>query len=743
MSSDGKPGIVSVVSNLATVPRFEKFELSIDLSASYDNPFDPAQVDLNAEFVAPSGKTAAVAGFFYQGYRNRVESNEKARPLLDAVGSPCWKVRFAPAELGRYRYSLTLRNRFRGADEQVRWGPAEFQCVGSGNRGFLRVSPVSRRYFQFDDGSPFFAVGQNLQNDWPQYIHSRLLADAGCNAARVWTFCHWTWLEWTSMPEFPWAKEGDWLRSYAGSGRYNQRIAWIADHHLDQWARDGLRVMLCIGNGVSPGEMHKSGEDRYDFWESNPYNVANGGCVEEPKQFWTDPQARKLYQQKLRYLVARYGYSTGIWAWEFWNELSEATPEIVDWHKEMARYVRSIDPNRHLITTSTWQGEPARFAAVWDLEEMDFTQSHVYAPVSELRDRVEAHRARWQKPHLVGEGGGPAAAIGADNPQSPCPVDPDGIEFHNSLWGAAMAGAAGTTLPWHWRARIEPRNLFFHYHAIARFVEDVPWVGSEFRPFQLKAVPFTSPHDAPRFTPVMIVPLASGWGGKTGRSRFVIGPDGSVAHCDQFAKQLFGSGRKDWRNPPTFEANFPSPGRFAVHIAETSHGILEVSLDGQRVLRDASLNVARKEIQKDFVVDVPAGRHEIKLDNAGGDWINLGYLLVSNFRDTSQHSDLDVWGLRSDDLMLLWVHNRLSQWAFRAAGYAAEPADPAGVTIDGLRDGPYAIEWWDTSKGEVTRREERLCLAGRLFLGLPPVDSDLACKVKPVGRKTSGGGSSK
>jgi hypothetical protein len=367
---------------------------------------------------------------------------------------------------------------------------------------------------------------------------------------------------------------------------------------------------------------------------------------------------------------------------------------------------------------------------MWDLEEMDFTQSHVYAPVPELRHRAEKHLARWKKPHVVGEGGGPAAAIGVDNSRAPCVVDPDGIEFHNSLWGAAMSGTAGTTLPWHWRARIEPRNLFFHYRAVAEFVKDVPWASAKFQALEIRPVPISRPHHEQRFTPVMIVPLASGWGAKTGRSRFVIEPDGSVDHLDQFAKQLFGTGRKDWRNPPTFKANFPAPARFVVRVGETSHGILEVYLDGKRLLREPSLNIPRKEIQKDFSIDVPAGRHEIRLDNAGADWINLEYLLVTNHRNTTQYSDLDVWGLRSDDLVLLWVHNRLSQWSFKAAGYDPEPADPAQVTLDTLRDGPYTIEWWDTYKGQITKTENKLCLGGRLHLDLPPVETDLACKIK-------------
>ena len=42
---------------------YEKFELALDLEATYNNPFDPDEVDLWAEFTAPSGKVQKIWGF--------------------------------------------------------------------------------------------------------------------------------------------------------------------------------------------------------------------------------------------------------------------------------------------------------------------------------------------------------------------------------------------------------------------------------------------------------------------------------------------------------------------------------------------------------------------------------------------------------------------------------------------------------------------------------------------------------
>lgn len=722
MVSSGAPGIIELVPGADPVPRYGRSELTIRVSASYDNPFDPEQVDLSADFVSPSKRSVTAHGFYYQAYKNVNEGDDSKTPMLEAVGMPCWKVRFAPTETGTYTYTVRLRNRFGKVDEEVSAGAATFRCVDSSSRGFIRVSRSNHRHFQFDDGTPFFAVGQNLQNDWPRYQHFRRLAAAGCNAVRIWPFCHWTWLEWTFKPGISWARTGHWMRSYAGAGKYNQRIAWIADHHVAQCERDGLRLMLCLGNGTGGGELSKA--TTYGCWGGHPYSVKNGGFLDEPVELWTHDQARRLYKQRLRYIVARYGYSTSVWAWEFWNELGQATPQIVAWHREMGDYIRRIDPNRHLVTTSTWVQSPQEFTPVWSLPQMDFTQTHIYQGPQIIRRRVGwALRDHPDKPHIIGEGGG-------HFPGEDGSVDPQGIDFHNSLWAGAVSGAAGTTLPWYWRRRIEPRNLFSHYTAVAKFVKDVPWATTKLEPVSPLAVVLLSPQPEPRFSPVMVVPGGTGWGSKPRRNRFLINGDGSVPHVDDLSAALFGSGRAAWRNPPTMQVSCPAAGRLTVYVAETSHAILEVALDGELVLRDDSLNVSRAQVRKSIDIDVPAGKHEIEFRNAGSDWLRIGYILLTHYRDTTRYPDLNVYGVQSDSMALFWVHNRLNEWSFRAAGINPQPVGSAMARPAGLADGNYRVEWWDTYTGAITRTETVTCSAGVIDLRLPVVETDVACIVR-------------
>ena len=86
----------------ASVATYAKFETTATISPTPTNPYDPAQVDLEGHFTAPSGAQSTVPGFPYQAYtRSLVNSRE----LLTPSGALTWKVRFAPTEVGTWSWS--------------------------------------------------------------------------------------------------------------------------------------------------------------------------------------------------------------------------------------------------------------------------------------------------------------------------------------------------------------------------------------------------------------------------------------------------------------------------------------------------------------------------------------------------------------------------------------------------------------------------------------------------------------
>lgn len=71
--------------------------------------------------------------------------------------------------------------------------------------------------------------------------------------------------------------------------------------------------------------------------------------------------------------------------------------------------------------------------------------------------------------------------------------------------------------------------------------------------------------------------------------------------------------------------------------------------------------------------------------------------------------------------------------AFNPADNPPLPPPISGnVTISGLKDGKYKVEWWNTSVGGLIKAEEITCSDGNLVLAVQNLQSDVACKMSPV-----------
>ena len=423
-----------------TITQYGKFEVVIETNAQYKNPFDPKEVDIQLHFITPSGEKHIMPAFYDE-----------------EDGQPIWKARYAPMEIGNYRYYAVLG--------ETKTDERKFECIVGESKGFIRLSPDDYRYFQFDSGDSYFIIGHNVcwTDDYERYFKN--MAAHGENYTRIWMI-HWNVaLEWSG---------GD----YPGLGRYHLDKAKRIDHILELAEKYGIYIMLCLESFNTLRIRNP-----YPAYQGNPYSKENGGMLEKPEQFFTNPEARDLFKRRLRYLVARYSYSPYIHCWEFWNEVDiiekYISSEAVEWHKEMARYLRQIDPMKHPITTSFagTKGDPA----IWQLPEMEFTQNHQYnsKDMAESISQWTKHNiSEFKKPHVFGEFG-----TDAGGPRSE--KDPDGIALHNGIWAAPLSGSAGTAMLWWWDNYIEPRNLYYHFKPFAEFVKDIDWHRSGFRDIEI------------------------------------------------------------------------------------------------------------------------------------------------------------------------------------------------------------------------------------------------------------------
>jgi uncharacterized repeat protein (TIGR01451 family) len=116
--------------------------------------------------------------------------------------------------------------------------------------------------------------------------------------------------------------------------------------------------------------------------------------------------------------------------------------------------------------------------------------------------------------------------------------------------------------------------------------------------------------------------------------------------------------------------------------------------------------------------------------------------LDNGFYDGAQaqvaHPGLRAWGQKDvvNGKAHLWIQNSQHTWRNVVDG---PPIDPIGgtVTINGLKPGPYTVEWWDTYAGEVFKTE---VVDGDTELVLPlphTIDDDIAVQISWAGPELS------
>lgn len=434
--------IRSVTPLQESVGRYEKFELVVDLDAEFSNPYDPQDIWLDGTFISPSGVQMSVPGFYYRDFEFELTPAEQMTPTQNWS----WRVRFTPDEVGDWIYQVTAAT----ASSAVSSSEGTFSVTESDSHGFLRIDSRNPRYIVFDDGTPYFAVGENMSwygsggmADYALWLDS--LAASGGNFIRVW-FASWGF-------------NFEWLDTGLGNYDLRQDRAYRMDKLFEMVNERDIYIMLCLLNH-GPFALSVNSE-----WDANPYNAANGGPLQTPGDFATHPEAERLWNQKLRYTAARWGYSTNILAWEWWNEVNwtqMADPDLLaPWITRSAAYLETLDPYNHLMTHS---GSPAVNESIWSLPSLDFTQDHKYNMMNLPREfnlGIREWRERYpEKPFLMGEFGTSSGAPQFDN---------EGVLLHLGLWSAPMNGAFGTAMTWWWDNYIHPNNLYPQFRAVAQF----------------------------------------------------------------------------------------------------------------------------------------------------------------------------------------------------------------------------------------------------------------------------------
>jgi hypothetical protein len=216
-------GISSITDNRASyvnsqIPRYDKFEITFQvnqvtatnlqfpyLSAAeanqYLSQFVNQGISVQASFLPPGQTNWALAynqpAFYYQDFQTSTTNATYQYPL----DSYSWKVRFAPNQVGEWRYKVSAID----AGGQTDSAEFTFSVTTSDNKGFIRVSPSDPRYFEYEDGTYFPGLGFNAgfaRLESTAYMQQ--LKDNNINLLRAWmtplSIYGNSWTSWQMMP---------------------------------------------------------------------------------------------------------------------------------------------------------------------------------------------------------------------------------------------------------------------------------------------------------------------------------------------------------------------------------------------------------------------------------------------------------------------------------------------------------------------------------------------------------------
>lgn len=617
---------------------YSKLEASFNITNLTTDPFDYTVTDVRVQILQPDNSTVSLPAFF--------------------DGGTIWRVRHMPTLAGTYSVSGVTRNGSAISVNNLQ--PASWVVAGPPTgAGYIRVDPSNPRRFITSNGRRFFPRGEDVAWDVaPTHNVTNIfwkMAAAHENWSRVW-MNHWDGknLDWpASGPTLP-------------LGQLNLTVAQKWDGIVAAADQSGVHFQMTL-------QHHGQYSSTVDpNWGQNPYDKTNNigstnGFLTNAVQFFTNATAISLTQRKMRYAIARWGYSPSIMAWELFNEVQFTDAGqtgqwgiIESWHNTMATFIRSQDTYHHLITTSSDLTEP-----IWD--DVDYYTHHDYPSdvIAGLQDATDITGTQPVRPDYGAEcGTNGTPKIGVNAP----------------LWAGIMNGQSGSEQPWWWDS-MDAENDYIYFRAMSDFVT-LSGLGDQ--NVLTKSIPAVAGggNGALAFSP------GGGWATAT-QDTFVVGsapPDG-IGSAPSYLQGQFHSNMTP--SGYTFQVNYPQAGTFSVQVLQiaSSGAGLEMFLDGN-LQTNIAFPSAGSDTSTNFTASIPvsAGSHSVKIFNPGLDWILLGNITLNPYAP-----GLSAYAIGNANFSAIWIWNRTNVF-----NPGANTPLAGTVQVAGLNPGTYLGTWWDT-----------------------------------------------
>jgi hypothetical protein len=675
----------------AVYQKYEKVEATFDINYTYANPYDPDLVAVDALITLPNSAIITVPCFYY------TPCNYTSTNATQNLAQSKWMLRYTPSVTGNYIITIRVID----ATGTFYSSGINRNVTTSNRKGFVKINPTNQQFMKFDNNDPYYPVGVNIAwnsqliTSYKQYFDS--LSPNNINWTRYWLtdFARQA-LEWSSS---------HWSGWYSGLGVYSQRAAGILDSVLDMCSTRDIYMQLVLQHH---GQFSTTVNAE---WAGNPYNSANGGTLSSAGQFFSNAAAKAQTKKQYRYIIARWGYSTNVLAWELFNEVNftDGTDSDIDsWHDEMSQYIQSIDLFDHIITTSS---SKSQLLLMDNNPGLDMLQYHIYGSLMEelLYLQARDYQSSLTKPVMCGEFG--TSTSYTNHP------DNWGDHVRKSMWVGMFSEVPN--MFWYWDAYIEAKNLYSVFKPLRSYLAGVDIVSETGGQYQ--ELNFTNNITMP--STVTLSPGMS-WGAST-QNTFVVDSNGDAAGLINLSSYLQGSDKASMGREASFTVNFQSAGTAGISVNAASSWnapqSLQVFIDG--ILTTSYSVPAAGGL---FSAPVTAGTHIIRYYVSSIDWVNVNSY---SFNPVSVNS-LVGYGYTGNNKSYGYVYDAsYGEWADLNA---VNTSTGAILQIGPLSTGNYTVELWNPQSGITTIGNTYSTVSGNINVLLPGFKKDIAYKVFPA-----------
>lgn len=577
-----------------------------------------------------------------------------------------------------------------------------------------------------------------------------------------------------------------WSGEYLSKGDFDfqnyvdQREAWKVDHILRSAQSQGVYLKTVIS----------------DCGDYTLGAIKPDGTVDQPtvSNFYASANHPSRWLQKAwwRYMTARWGAYRSLHSWELCNEGNPTDGQHWDAANAMANEVHSVYQPRHVMcTTSFWHSVPMDF---WKTTSCDYLDLHEYfGPVTPGTESHGPRMLSWAD--AIHGTANEVALMPASNAQGIYAYD-TGVRHAGSKsvkispnTGEGLYGRA--YCPFSYHIGIDPTHTYtVRFWAKAQDVGnqtdflsarpgvDVTWSRLYHENDSLGGVVAQADlgtYDWKQFTLTGIRPVANGntanitvlcsvkqsgtpgtfWiddlefiDETTGQDLYIDGGfEGERIDYDAaLAVQKYGALVSSYGSRVAKPGIWAETGIRGANLYGDPYKGFEYQEENQQLVDDTSGIYLKKMIWANAGPGSPYWLYWWSQVASGkGFWglfkafqMFVADIPVSNghYKDAvavASDNRLRAWGQKDlqNNRAHLWIDNAPYTWK-SVVDSINVPAVTGTVTLGGLRDGRYKIEWWNTTTGAVANVEELTCTGGSLALSIQNLQSDIACKIAPA-----------